>query len=63
MPIASPECHGPPAKRAKPNPIDPIDPVESEMALPVEYVKSYDHEIDYRNKLVLAPMVRSGTCE
>jgi hypothetical protein len=37
--------------------------VEREMALPVEYVRTYEHELDYRNKLVLAPMVRTGSCE
>ena len=49
----------PPAKRLRPNP----DPVEEQMSLPIEHVKTYEHEIDYRNKLVLAPMVRSGTCK
>jgi hypothetical protein len=37
--------------------------VEMEMGLPFEYEKKYEHEIDYRNKLVLAPMVRTGSCE
>lgn len=37
--------------------------VEREMGLPVEYVKTYEHELDYRNKLVLAPMVRTGACK
>lgn len=37
--------------------------VEREMSLPVEHVKTYDHELDYRNKLVLAPMVRTGSCK
>jgi tRNA-dihydrouridine synthase 2 len=36
--------------------------LEREMSLPIEVEKTYKHEIDYRNKLVLAPMVRSGTC-
>jgi tRNA-dihydrouridine synthase 2 len=36
---------------------------DAEMALPVEFSKSYTPPLDYRNKLVLAPMVRSGTCE
>jgi hypothetical protein len=36
--------------------------VEREMALPLEYEKKYTHELDYRNKLVLAPMVRTGSC-
>ncbi|KAK4688288.1 tRNA-dihydrouridine synthase 2, partial [Tremellales sp. Uapishka_1] len=35
--------------------------VEREMSLPVEFAKSYAHELDYRNKLVLAPMVRTGS--
>jgi hypothetical protein len=39
------------------------DIVEREMALPIEHVKSYKHELDYRNKLVLAPMVRTGSCK
>jgi tRNA-dihydrouridine synthase 2 len=33
------------------------------MALPFEFEKKYENEIDYRNKLVLAPMVRTGSCE
>jgi hypothetical protein len=37
--------------------------VEREMGLPFEFEKKYEHEIDYRNKLVLAPMVRTGSCE
>jgi len=37
--------------------------VEREMALPIEYERTYDHELDYRNKLVLAPMVRTGSCK
>jgi tRNA-dihydrouridine synthase 2 len=37
--------------------------VEGEMALPIEFPKTYKNEIDYRNKLVLAPMVRSGSRE
>lgn len=36
---------------------------DEEMALPVDFSKSYTPPLDYRNKLVLAPMVRSGTCE
>lgn len=35
--------------------------VERQMALPVEYPRTYATELDYRNKLVLAPMVRTGT--
>ncbi|ORX37744.1 hypothetical protein BD324DRAFT_650294 [Kockovaella imperatae] len=35
--------------------------VKEIMQEPVEVTKSYDFEIDYRDKLVLAPMVRSGT--
>jgi tRNA-dihydrouridine synthase 2 len=37
--------------------------VEEEMALPIEVRKTYDREIEYENKLVLAPMVRTGSCE
>lgn len=37
--------------------------VEREMGLSIEYVKSYERELDYRNKLVLAPMVRTGSCK
>jgi tRNA-dihydrouridine synthase 2 len=37
--------------------------VEREMGLPFEFEKKYENEIDYRNKLVLAPMVRTGSCE
>jgi hypothetical protein len=37
--------------------------VEREMGLPFEFEKNYENEIDYRNKLVLAPMVRTGSCE
>lgn len=37
--------------------------VEREMGLPIEHVKKYKHELDYRNKLVLAPMVRTGSCK
>ena len=36
---------------------------EREMALPFEFEKKYTHELDYRNKLVLAPMVRTGSRE
>jgi len=37
--------------------------VEREMSLPFEFEKKYENELDYRNKLVLAPMVRTGSCE
>jgi hypothetical protein len=37
--------------------------VEREMGLPIEYERQYQHELDYRNKLVLAPMVRTGSCK
>jgi hypothetical protein len=40
-----------------------VELVEKEMALPIEFDKTYETEIDYRNKLVLAPMVRTGSCE
>lgn len=39
------------------------DTVAREMALPFECTKKYQRELDYGNKLILAPMVRSGTCE
>jgi len=42
--------------------VDEHELVEREMALPIEFPKTYKNEIDYRNKLVLAPMVRSGSC-
>nr|XP_018260303.1 tRNA-dihydrouridine synthase 2 [Kwoniella dejecticola CBS 10117]OBR82461.1 tRNA-dihydrouridine synthase 2 [Kwoniella dejecticola CBS 10117] len=35
--------------------------VDEQMNLPIEYPKSYQKELDYREKLVLAPMVRTGT--
>lgn len=47
-------------KRAK---LDVDTRVADEMRLPIEYEKSYEHELDYRDKLVLAPMVRTGSCE
>lgn len=34
-----------------------------EMQLPIEYVKTYEHDLDYRDQLVLAPMVRTGSCK
>jgi hypothetical protein len=37
--------------------------VKAEMALPMERTLKYENELDYSNKLVLAPMVRSGSCE
>jgi tRNA-dihydrouridine synthase 2 len=37
--------------------------VEEQMKLPLEFTKTYSKELDYRKKLVLAPMVRTGTCE
>jgi tRNA-dihydrouridine synthase 2 len=40
---------------------DDLASLESLMASPSEVEKQYAHEIEYRNKLVLAPMVRSGT--
>lgn len=46
------------------SPTDEAALVESIMADPLEYPKAaYYHDLDYRDKLVLAPMVRSGTCE
>ncbi len=43
--------------------IDEVDSIEEQMAIPAEFTRSYAHELDYRNKLVLAPMVRTGTCK
>jgi hypothetical protein len=37
--------------------------VEEEMQKPIEVLKTYERELDYENKLVLAPMVRTGSCE
>lgn len=37
------------------------DLVEEEMAKPIEVPKTYEKEISYENKLVLAPMVRTGS--
>jgi tRNA-dihydrouridine synthase 2 len=54
QPIASP---------SKPTSETEAERVEREMGLPIEFVKMYEHELDYRNKLVLAPMVRTGSCE
>lgn len=33
------------------------------MSLPIEVRKTYAREIEYENKLVLAPMVRTGSCK
>ncbi|WVQ95833.1 hypothetical protein IAU59_002932 [Kwoniella sp. CBS 9459] len=35
--------------------------VEEQMRLPIEFPKTYENELDYREKLVLAPMVRTGS--
>ncbi|WVR08010.1 hypothetical protein IAU60_005054 [Kwoniella sp. DSM 27419] len=37
--------------------------VERQMSLPVEYSKTYEKELEYKEKLVLAPMVRTGSSE
>jgi hypothetical protein len=37
--------------------------VEREMQGPIEVPRTYTKEIDYENKLVLAPMVRTGSSE
>jgi hypothetical protein len=37
--------------------------VEHIMSLPFEYEKKYEKEVNYGEKLVLAPMVRTGSCE
>ncbi len=35
--------------------------VEEQTRLPIEFQRDYEYELDYRNKLVLAPMVRTGS--
>ncbi|EIW71544.1 hypothetical protein TREMEDRAFT_42909 [Tremella mesenterica DSM 1558] len=35
--------------------------IEKIMSSPIEHPRTYIHELDYRNKLVLAPMVRTGS--
>jgi hypothetical protein len=37
--------------------------VEREMKASIEVPRTYAREIDYENKLVLAPMVRTGSSE
>ena len=37
--------------------------LEEQMSLPMESEQQYQHPLDYRDKLVLAPMVRTGTCK
>ena len=37
--------------------------VEREMSGDIEVPRTYTREIDYENKLVLAPMVRTGSSE
>jgi hypothetical protein len=72
---ASPLEETRPVKRAKPD-VEAADTdgeapdsrtetemVEEQMKLPLEFTKTYSKELDYRKKLVLAPMVRTGTCE
>lgn len=50
-----------PSKRVKLN--DDLDTlIRERMTSPLEYQKVYDNELDYRDKLVLAPMVRTGSC-
>jgi hypothetical protein len=56
----SPLGDSPSAKRLK---VDISDQTAEEMRLPIERPKTYEHELDYRDKLVLAPMVRTGSCE
>ena len=69
-PPPSPSSLERPAKKARmePPPAPPVleneaELVEEQMGLPVEFTRTYHHEVDYRNKLVLAPMVRTGSCE
>lgn len=53
-----------PAAAAYPAPDDALHAlVEEQMARPIEVRKTYHRELDYENKLVLAPMVRTGSCE
>ncbi|WVO13899.1 hypothetical protein L204_101523 [Cryptococcus depauperatus] len=35
--------------------------IEEQMKLPLEYIKRYEKHLNYREKLVLAPMVRTGS--
>ena len=44
-------------------PIDEAAEVERLMSLPLEFEKQYEKEIQYGEKLVLAPMVRTGSCK
>lgn len=37
--------------------------IEEEMSLPIRISRTYTRELEYRDKLVLAPMVRTGTRE
>jgi hypothetical protein len=37
--------------------------VDEEMSKPVEFSREYEVEVEYRDQLVLAPMVRTGTCK
>jgi hypothetical protein len=59
----SPTSDDRPIKRVKLEEVEERCQVEQEMALPIEFVKAYEHELEYRNQLVLAPMVRTGSCK
>ena len=43
------------------NDIAAVRSVADLMAMPLKRTREYDNELDYRNKLVLAPMVRTGS--
>lgn len=60
---AKKELAPPPPVEVLPEGVDEAQLVREQMALPIEHVKTYEYELEYRNKLVLAPMVRSGSCE
>lgn len=54
-----------PTRSFRPLPDEPtaeeISAVEAIMAEAIEFPRSYRYELDYKNKLFLAPMVRTGT--
>lgn len=43
--------------------VDEEKETEAVMNSSIEVSRTYERELDYRNKLVLAPMVRTGACE
>lgn len=40
-----------------------LEMVEEEMGKDIDVSRTYERELDYENKLVLAPMVRTGSCK